>query len=386
MESGAVKIRITSAMMITSIVQVELIAAQNQIQQLGYMSCSVTTDGFISNCPESVLKSLNLYGLRRYMEAARLYLTGDNPEIWEIKHAQDDLVNFTMRGNVSQHWLKKSPDSSATDYPMVVNGKSYAGVCAHNSTKSGYESDSYEDRLWLMTQVLGRTGTVDYTDSEWTSFKDLVEGKPFVAKTETRHVHMDFDVKRKPSRESFRTDRVTVEGKEYEIAHFDTEPFQNIEESRLYRAKKKLTDVLRTEADWNIYWSKLTLNATGAQPRNMDWAILNSCIIGHRSGRWIIPGLEDKSTAGKCAWINKHNTSGKQFGLSDWKNARRPERQVNMLPLEMIRNGIRSFYHTYIPLSCAFLLYWSYLVCEGRIFERMPSALIADKNIFCKNA
>lgn len=46
-----------SAMMITSIVQVELIAAQNQIQELGYMSCSVTTDGFISNCPEHILKT-----------------------------------------------------------------------------------------------------------------------------------------------------------------------------------------------------------------------------------------------------------------------------------------------------------------------------------------
>ena len=310
-----------SAMMITSIVQVELIAAQNQIQELGYMSCSVTTDGFISNCPENILKSLDLYGLRKFMEASRIFLTDGNPELWEAKHHQDDLVNFTTRGNVSLHCKDRD---------------GYDGVCAHNSTKSGFESDSYEDRLWLMTQVLNRTGTVDYTDGEWTSFKDLVQGKPFVVKPEIRHIRMDFDMKRKPIRESFTTDRVIVEGLEYEIAHFDTEPFRNIEEFRLYRNKKKLTDVLRTESDWEIFWLKLDLNATGAQPRNMEWAILNSCIMGYRSSRWDIPGLNDKTVEEKCAWINAHNTSDRKFKPSDWKNARRPERQANMLPREMI--------------------------------------------------
>ena len=314
-----------SAMMITSIVQVELIAAQNQIQELGYMSCSVTTDGFISNCPEDILKSLDLYGLRKFMEASRIFLTDGDPELWEAKHHQDDLVNFTTRGNVSLHCKDRD---------------GYDGVCAHNSTKSGFESDSYEDRLWLMTQVLGRTGTVDYTDEEWTSFKDLVQGKPFVVKPETRHIRMDFDMKRKPIRGSFTTDRVIVEGQEYEIAHFDTEPFRNIEEFRLYRNKKKLTDVLRTESDWEIFWLKLDFNATGAQPRNMEWAILNSCIMGYRSGRWDIPGLNDKTVEEKCEWINAHNTSDRKFKPSDWKNARRPERQVNMLPREMIESKL----------------------------------------------
>ena len=187
-----------------------------------------------------------------------------------------------------------------------------------------------------MTQVLGRTGTVDYTDEEWTSFKDLVLGKPFVVKPETRHIRMDFDMKRKPVRGSFTTDRVIVEGQIYEIAHFDTEPFRNIEEFRLYRNKKKLTDVLRTEPDWEIFWLKLDLNATGAQPRNIEWAILNSCIMGHRSGRWDIPGLNGKTVQEKCEWINSHNTSGRKFKPSDWKNARRPERQANMLPREML--------------------------------------------------
>ncbi len=192
-----------------------------------------------------------------------------------------------------------------------------------------------------MTQVLSRTGTVDYTDEEWTSFKDLVQGKPFVVKPETRHIRMDFDMKRKPIRNSFTTDKVVVEGKAYEIAHFDTAPFRNIEEFRLYRNKKKLTDVLRTESDWDLFWLKLDLRATGAQPRNIEWAILNSCIMGYRSGRWDIPGLNEKTVVEKCEWINAHNTSNRKFKPSDWKNARRPERQANMLPREMLEEKLQ---------------------------------------------
>ena len=49
-----------SAAMITSIVRAELLAAQNQCHTLGYVTCSVTTDGFISDVSENELKSLDL--------------------------------------------------------------------------------------------------------------------------------------------------------------------------------------------------------------------------------------------------------------------------------------------------------------------------------------
>ena len=163
-------------MMTTAIVQCALLACQNQLHGFGYMSCSVTTDGFISDCPYNVLAGLDLYGLRACMEQARLFLTdGKDAGLWEEKHHQDDLINFTTRGNISllRH-----------------------GVCAHNSAKSGYESDSYEDRLWLMTQVLSRTGTVECTDMKWSSFKDIVQGRAdFHVSPETRRLHMDFDLK-----------------------------------------------------------------------------------------------------------------------------------------------------------------------------------------------
>lgn len=306
-----------SAMMITSIVQCELLAAQNQMHELGFVSCSVTTDGFISNCPEDILKSLDLYGFRPFMEQSRLFLTnGVDCELWEAKHHQDDLVNFCTRGNVS----------------LLPHG-----VCAHNSAKSGFEPDSYDDRLWLMTQVLSRTGTVNCVDNKWASFKDIVQKKSdFKVTPVTRHLHMDFDLKRKPDRSTFRTDNPVVEGVVYEIAHFDTIPYETVDEFRLYRKKKKLCDCLRTQAEWDIFFLKVDTNACGMQVKDLDWSILMSVVMGYRAGRWSIPALDDLTVAEKCDWINKHNDSKKKFKETDWKNARRPERQVNMLPTSYI--------------------------------------------------
>lgn len=131
-----------SAAMITSIVRAELLAAQNQVDELEYMTCSVTTDGFISDVPEETLKSLDLLGFRKWVEQSRLFLTDNKDrELWETKHRQDDLVNFTTRGNVSL-WTKDK------------NG--YDGVCAHNGGCSPYRRDSYEDRKWLMKEVVSR--------------------------------------------------------------------------------------------------------------------------------------------------------------------------------------------------------------------------------------
>ncbi len=316
-----------SAMMITSIVQAELLAAQNQIHHLKFMSCSSTTDGFISNCPEDILKSLDLYGLRKFIETARSFLTDGDPELWEMKHHQDDLINFTTRGNVSLHCKERD---------------GYEGVCAHNSAKSDYPSDSYEDRLWLMTQVLGHTDKIEYTVKEFTPLSDYLKGKPYGFKLNTKHITMDFDMKRKPIRDNFRTDKVDVEGKTYEIAHFDTEPFKDTEEFLLYRKIKENTNALRTEADWDIFWNKLKLDSTNTKSRDIDWDILKSCIMGYRSGLWDIPVLSaKKSVAEKCDWINLHNSSKKEFTKYDWINSSKSDRQANILPTEIIKDKLQ---------------------------------------------
>ncbi len=310
-----------SAMMTTSIVQCVLLASQNQLHGLGFMSCSVTTDGFITDCPYDGLTKLDLFGFRRCMEQARLFLTdGKDAELWEEKHHQNDLINFTTRGNVS----------------LLAHG-----VCAHNSAKSGYMSDSYEDRLWLMVQVLSRTGTVDCTDKKFSSFKSMVQKKTDLCVSyETRHLHMDFDLKRKPVRGSFKTDHPVIDGVTYEIAHFDTVPYENVAEFRLYRKKKELCGCLRTVEEWKSFFIKIDTDGCGSVVKDLDWSILTSVIMGYRAGKWEIPALSGKTVSEKCNWINQHNESSRKFKESDWKNVRRPERQAHMLPAEFLKAKI----------------------------------------------
>lgn len=329
-----------SATMITAVVQAVLLAVQNQVSELGYMTCSVTTDGFITDCPYDVLNSLDLFGFKEYMEKGRLYLTDEkDSSIWELKHTQDDCLNFTTRGNISLYFKMENGG-----WMYEVGGKEYPGVCAHNGVKSGYEPDSYLDRMWLMEQVLGRTGKVKYLVERWTSFRDLVHGKPPQMHESTVNARMDFDMKRKPDRSSFKTDRVELDGIEYEIAHFDTVPFETVEEFRLYRAKKELTTVLRTEEEWKLFWLKIDVGESGchAKIHNPKWSKLMSCIMGYRAGLWEIPGLDRCTTLKeKLEWINQHNDSGKKFTESNWKDCRKPNRWSSMLPRELIQDKLK---------------------------------------------
>lgn len=99
--------------------------------------------------------------------------------------------------------------------------------------------------------------------------------------------------------------------------------------------------MLRTQKDCDEFAKKIVLNGTNTKVRDMKWAILYSCIMGYRAGRWDIPALSGNTTVDeKCEWINKHNTSKKVFKPTDWKNSRRPERQANMLPVHLIQNKL----------------------------------------------
>ena len=328
-----------SACLITSIVRAELLAAQNQVQAAGYKSVSVTTDGFISTIPESLLKSLDLYGIRPIMEVARLFLTDNaDAELWEIKHIQDDLLNFCTRGNVSLHDGDDVDAGYQSKNPYIFEGKKRVGVCAHAGVHSPYDSDTLDDRKWLMLSVLQRTGRVSYVRNEWTSFKDLAKGADLVVSKQTINVRMDYDCKRKPIRESMIDDAIVIENYSYTIAHFDTEPYQNVEEFRLYRQKRELCEVLRTLKDWEKFWLKIDTSDSRAKVRDLAWSKLTSCVSGHRSGQWVIPGLNYGSVQDKCDFINRHNHSSRQFKINDWKNSRRPERVSTMLPKNIIED------------------------------------------------
>ena len=338
-----------SAAMITSIIRAVLLAAQNQIDAVGHKVYSVTTDGFISDIPEAELKQLDLYGFRETLGIARLFLTdGNDTEIWEMKHMQNDLLNFTTRGNVSLN----------TGMPLKALGRNVQkgiwnpifalpGVCAHNSAKSGFPSDSYEDRLWLMTQVLLRNGPITCQHRSMTPFKDMVQkGAPFRMHEEQVSIRMDFDMKRKPVQASFQTVQPVVAGIECAICNFTTEPYSNVSEYHKFRSIKENVVCLRSADDWKQFFGKLQYYKTGAKPRDLEFDKIKSLVTGARIGMWDIPYLTSDavSVADKIDFVNQFiaeiGMDCKPYYESDWKNSRRPNRVSKVLPQEYLADLI----------------------------------------------
>lgn len=345
------------AAMITSIIRAVLLAAQNQIDALGHKVYSVTTDGFISDIPEDELRQLDLYGFREKMGEARLFLTdGCDPEIWEMKHMQRDLLNFTTRGNVSLNTgMPPKPTHGEGTFIHIWNPMfTLPGVCAHNGAKTGFESDSFEDRLVLMLQVLTRNGPIMSTCTTQTSFKDMAKGfMPFRTNTVTSKIHMDFDMKRKPVRSSFETVRPVVAGIECEICNFTTEPFASIEEYRKFRDTKKDMQSapndgepgdrsLRTIQRMETFMDKTIYQGTGAKPRDMAFDKLKNIVSGVHAGLWDVPYLsrKDISRAAKVSFINdvaaELEMNCKPFTIADLGNAQRPARMKHILPQEYL--------------------------------------------------
>jgi len=85
------------AMMTTGIVRAIVSIAMNQLHALGYKIVSVTTDGFLTNAPENVVKSLNLFGFKAIYEAMRSMMVGD-PTMWEVKHRCKSMISIKTRG------------------------------------------------------------------------------------------------------------------------------------------------------------------------------------------------------------------------------------------------------------------------------------------------
>ncbi len=329
------------ASIITAGIRACLLAAMNELNTLGYRVFSVTTDGFISDAPETVIKNLGLYGFRTLFESARFALTGD-PSMWQLKHAQEKLLNFTTRGNVALN---------TKDNPVVVSGKAYAGVCAHNSFVTGYTPDSYEDRLSLTQTVLSRIGRCECTNKSFAGFREVsspTNRKDFTVTDQKRKISMDFDMKRKPIVDTIIGVYPVLNGNVYEIANFETDPYETVDEFLLYKKTAiscAASGCLRTVNDWNKFYVLLENRSfdrkSGQRKRNisdMEWSRIITLVMGYRFGFWDIPYLSEKKRClnEKIDFINSLNKSGKRFGKNDWKNCRRPERKSQMLDKKYI--------------------------------------------------
>lgn len=329
------------ASIITAGVRACLLAAMNELHSLGYKVFSVTTDGFISDAPERVVTGLGLYGFRSLFETARYALTGD-PSMWQLKHAQEKLLNFTTRGNVALN---------TKENPVIVGGKSLAGVCAHNSFVTGYSPDSYDDRLSLTQTVLSRIGRCECTNKSFAGFKEVsspTNRKDFTVTEQKRKISMDFDMKRKPIVDTMTGVYPVLEGNTYEIANFETAPYESVDEFLSYKKTAiscAASGCLRTVNDWNKFYVLLENRSidrkSGQRKRNisdMEWSRIITLVMGYRFGFWDIPYLSEKKRClnEKIDFINSLNKSGKRFGKNDWKNCRRPERKSQMLDKKYI--------------------------------------------------
>ena len=351
----------THASVITAGVRAVLLAAMNELDSLGYKVYSVTTDGFISNAPPEVVKRLSLFGFRVLYEDAREALVGD-PAIWQLKHAQTSLLNFSTRGNVALN---------TEENPVVVNGKGYAGVCAHNSFVTGYELDSSEDRLSLTKTVLSRTRKCTCVNKSFTRFKEVSkprsQRKDFLVSQDTRDKSMDFDMKRKPLKDTMETVNPVIDGETYEIVNFETAAFENVDEYLAYRKVAQMCSkngCLRSMADWEKFFLKIDnadakpdnehRSSRGLRISDMEWSKIMTLILGYRLGYWEIPYLSgDHKLEDKLKFINSLNKSKKKFGKNNWKDCRKENRAGQMLDRKYIKDLLEA--------------------CEAIVFERKVS-------------
>lgn len=324
-----------SACLITSSVRAILLSALNQIHNLGFRTFSCTTDGFISDIPEDKLRDLDLFGFRDVLIPIRKYLSGSE-EIFEIKHRQNDLLNFTTRGNVSL-----MPE----------------GVIAKNGVKTpeevlkierfDFESEeeycqrvALNEKEWLMKLVLGRNNRVPYIQKEWTEWRDIFYGTDFyrVKKVEVSK-RMDFDLKRKPVLASVEVVYPNVGGETYEIANFDTEPFETPEEFLLYRKKMESLDCLKTKSDLQdlIFAIERNGSKTRVVGNDSDYTKLRNCIIQHYAGVIRIPMFEVGTRQEKCAWLNSLGICEKEFTVELLKSFRKADRR-NFIPLSTMKD------------------------------------------------
>lgn len=306
----------------TSFVRAQLLATMNQIVDRGGSVYSVTTDGFITDFSVDEVASLDLYGLAEPLSESRTALTGD-PSIWEAKHQQDDLVNFTTRGNVSL---------------------SLGGVCAHNGLKvsEGIVEDSIEDRENLLRAVVTREGRVPNGYTRFPSFQELSRTenrRDFIPSRVERSVSMDYDLKRKPVMSSMTREFVPLpDGTEHEVATFTTEPWETVEEclrARQIAREMAQTGCLRTVAQWRD-WDVRYSHGKGRRIVTPQRAVLMSIVMAHRQGVVQIPTLADRalSVQQRLDWLAEWGLGTVSRG--DWDNARRPERASQMLPRETL--------------------------------------------------
>ena len=297
------------ASMITSLVRTVLLLAQNELHSIGRKVVSVTTDGMITDATVDEVSSLDLFGLNGLFASARQELVGD-PTVWEVKHSQTELFNFTTRGNIS-----------------IQSG----GVVAQNGYHNPFDKESVEGREHFARLVLGRTGPIQSTAKVSTTFADMTrlpleKRKEFKMVERSTDLHMDFDLKRRPILKTMSEDLVPLGGETFDVAHFDTEPWDDADECRHAKQVARSCHVLRTVEDWRAWDMRARNSSSTVRITKPGATILRSIVKGHRARLWSVPNLDAGTVADKLAWLQTWGFVEKPLTDSWWRNLGRADR------------------------------------------------------------
>ena len=306
--------------MTTSLVRALLLAVANQIEVL-----SVTTDGFISR--ESDIESLDAFGLADVFRESRLALVGDST-VWEVKHSQDVLFNFSTRANV---------------------GPEDGNVLARGGLKFGddIERGSVHERRYFINIAVTRVGKLANRYFTFPTTRELtrsVNRRDFLREERCPLVStIDFDLKRQPVRDSLTSSTVEIEGQEYELACFSTVPWVSVREYERARAiashmqayrpgttgDDRPTGCLRSPVDWEVFFARYEA-APGRRIRSASSKTLNELVAAHKAGLVTINQLDSlPSVDAKIEWL-----SSLGFGVytrSMWEHMSKSSRRLRVI-------------------------------------------------------
>ncbi len=304
------------AALITGLVRAAVSEAMWKLQERGYVIASVTTDGFLTNAPENVMKEICKDGLLKIFSENLQLVTGEK-EVFETKHACYGVFCMKTRGQVG---FKAVPDM---EVPVA---------------KAGYKppSEKKKDREFLIMQFLERTeeGLVsEYL--QLPSARDCVVKKmDYVGKNVRKHTYWDFDYKRVPDESTIEEYEIEIGGKKYKHVFYDTLPwrsyvdFANRAESLRKRrvpvkAKEDVKEVCKT--------IRIVEELHGCKKRirgSVDRTYAVSILRGIRQGKLVAEWLEGKSGAEICKVVQDAFCGRVKLTPNDWKNAGRPTRKA----------------------------------------------------------
>lgn len=195
----------------TALVRCILCATMEQLERKGFICYSVTTDGFITNAPEDVLKSCDAFGLYRLFQQSRAFLL-DNPDepVWECKHQQKYLLNITTRMN------QGFDDMSVGE---TIKNKT---VDAH----VGYKGDDFP------SAYLERSKTgIDFEMLQLPSLQAICYGcTDYVGTKLKKNIKANYDFKRYIDVDSLVNREITFRGNVFTVPNFQTKPYDTYED------------------------------------------------------------------------------------------------------------------------------------------------------------